>query len=99
MMYAALSDGSAGPVRMQLDDYHVLDGICTVPFSRWDSENELVVGKPEHLAPVRFGGFVNGNLDLWDMALFGIAQSETVQVDPQQRTLLNFAVSAMIHGG
>jgi acyl transferase domain-containing protein/acyl carrier protein len=96
-IFSALCNGSAGDVTMSLDDRVAFDGVCTVPFSRWDSDADFVTGKIPGSQIVRFGGFMP-DVDLWDMQAFAISFSEAIQLDPQQRLLMACASSALKQG-
>lgn len=59
------------------------DGVCPVPFSRWDVD-QAMEGAPQR----RFGAFLTASPYLFDPAAFGVAAQEAVLMDPQQRLLL-----------
>jgi len=99
VVYSALGDGSVGPIGICLDNVLAdRDGICAVPFTRWDAQNDYVVGKAAGLNQVQFGGFMH-DVELLDMLFFGISQNEVSLTDPQQRMLLTQAYNVFAHGG
>ena len=64
------------------------DGIRPVPPERWEAGE----------GPVARGGFLDG-VDLFDAAAFGISPREAVQMDPQQRLMLEVAWEALEDAG
>lgn len=76
-----------------------VDAISEVPADRWDVEryydaNPAARGRTYS----RWGGFIDG-VDRFDARLFGIAPREAVQLDPQQRVILEVAWEALEEGG
>jgi len=75
------------------------DGIGPVPQERWDAdafyaEDPKVAGKTNS----RSGGFIE-EIDRFDAGFFGISPREAVQMDPQQRMLLELAYEAFEDAG
>jgi acyl transferase domain-containing protein len=75
------------------------DGIGPVPEERWDAEafyaeDPKAAGKTNS----RFGGFIE-EIDRFDAGFFGISPREAVQMDPQQRILLELAYEAFEDAG
>ncbi|KAK3233921.1 hypothetical protein CYMTET_55810 [Cymbomonas tetramitiformis] len=96
---AALCRGSGGMIGQDMPDQLApVDGICAVPWERWDIEHDFVEGKPLGAQQVRFGGFMQ-DVDLCDMAGFGITGNEAVQTDPSQRMLLMSTIEALAAAG
>jgi acyl transferase domain-containing protein/acyl carrier protein len=76
-----------------------VDGITTVPPERWDADrlfdqDPAAAGK---LAS-RWGGFIGG-VDEFDAGYFGISPREAMEMDPQQRILLETAIDALDNAG
>ncbi|WP_026906950.1 type I polyketide synthase [Paucisalibacillus globulus] len=77
-----------------------VDGISTVPESRWDideyySENKKESGKMY----TKKGGFLNVPIDEFDAAFFNISPKEAQSLDPQQRLLLELTWEAFESAG
>ena len=75
------------------------DGIGPVPPERWDadaffSEDPKAPGKTTS----RTGGFIE-DIDRFDPQFWGISPREAVQIDPQQRILLELAYEALEDAG
>lgn len=74
------------------------DGMCTIteiPADRWDSAR---FWHPVHGTPGKTYTFAAGVLDEiydFDPAVFGLTQREAMQMDPQQRILLNLVWQAL----
>ncbi len=76
-----------------------VDAIQEVPRDRWDSDlyydpNPAVPGKMN----TRWGGFIDA-IDRFDAGFFGIAPQEAVEMDPQQRLVLEVAWRTLEHAG
>lgn len=56
------------------------------PYARWDADGAAAHGIP-HRPGSRFGGFLDG-VEGFDAGAFGIAPSEALLIDPQQRLML-----------
>ncbi len=87
------ADSPDGLWRALLDG---VDGITRVPKSRWDAE-ALLERSPD-LAPTGWGGFIEG-VDQFEPAVFGISPREAVQIDPQQRLILEGIWEALEDAG
>ena len=76
-----------------------VDAIREVPGSRWDLERFY---HPDLSVPgrmtTRWGGFVD-DVDKFDPQFFGISPREAVQMDPQQRVMLELAWEALEDAG
>jgi 3-oxoacyl-(acyl-carrier-protein) synthase len=92
-IYAALCNGSDGPIAMRLDNKRLIEGLGVVPFTRWDAEVSNLGADP-----IRFGGF-KMDIDHWDSTFFGFPQTEALQTDAQQRNLMSHTYTAMKHAG
>jgi len=76
-----------------------VDCIVEVPYSRWDMEEYYDPDVPTGLEMyVRHAGFTEG-VELFDAAQFGIVRAEAEAMDPQQRHLLETALSAFVDAG
>ncbi|HEV7602274.1 MAG TPA: amino acid adenylation domain-containing protein [Bradyrhizobium sp.] len=75
------------------------DLVSEVPVGRWGPGSVSVgaPGTPGHVSSLR-GGFV-GDVALFDAEFFGISPREAVEIDPQQRMLLEVAWSALEDAG
>jgi len=71
-------------------EFAAKDTCAVVPFLRWDVESS-VQGIP-HRPGSRFGRFLS-DIELFDAAAFGMAPSEAMVLDPQQRLMLEVRVS------
>jgi acyl transferase domain-containing protein/NAD(P)-dependent dehydrogenase (short-subunit alcohol dehydrogenase family) len=76
-----------------------IDGVVRVPAERWDAEalfdeDATAAGKISS----RWGGFIS-NVDRFDADFFGISPREAIEMDPQQRILLEVAFEALDHAG
>ncbi|MYV98408.1 type I polyketide synthase, partial [Streptomyces sp. SID3343] len=75
------------------------DAIGPFPAERWAGPvNGLRPDAPDDGNPIRSGGFLD-DAEGFDAAFFGIAPSEAVGMDPQQRILLEVAWEALEHAG
>lgn len=72
------------------------DGIVDVPSDRWDSRK--IADNEGVRIPTDKAGFIP-DLDRFDAALFGILPNEAVEMDPQQRMLLETAWHALEDAG
>jgi acyl transferase domain-containing protein/NADP-dependent 3-hydroxy acid dehydrogenase YdfG len=75
------------------------DAVVRVPTERWDAdalfdEDPTAAGKISS----RWGGFIS-NVGRFDADFFGISPREAVEMDPQQRILLEVAFDALDHAG
>jgi acyl transferase domain-containing protein/acyl carrier protein len=75
------------------------DAVVRVPTERWDAdalfdEDPTAAGKISS----RWGGFIS-NVDGFDADFFGISPREAIEMDPQQRILLEVAFEALDHAG
>ena len=75
------------------------NAIAPVPTARWDntkwhSDDPSARGRTTQAA----GGFLP-DIDRFDAAFFGIAPREAVQMDPQQRLVLEVSWHALEHAG
>src|SRR6202789_1976643 len=71
------------------------DAVVRVPTERWDAdalfdEDAMAAGKISS----RWGGFIS-NVDRFDADFFGISPREAIEMDPQQRILLEVAWEAL----
>jgi acyl transferase domain-containing protein/acyl carrier protein len=76
-----------------------VDAISEVPRDRWDA---AALFDPDTAAPgkvnTRWGGFLD-HVDQFDPQFFGISPREAVQMDPQQRLVLELAWEALEDAG
>jgi len=75
------------------------DGIGPIPPDRWDAEavyaeDPKIPGKTN----LRTGAFIE-DIDRFDAAFFGVSPREAVQMDPQQRILMELAYEAFADAG
>ncbi len=80
--------------------YHGVDAIQEVPKERWDIDayydsNPDAPGKMH----TRQGGFLSNGVDKFDAGFFGLAPREAVDMDPQQRILLEVSWEALERAG
>jgi len=80
--------------------YDGVDAITEVPGDRWeiDAYFDPAAGVPGKMNS-RWGGFLEGGVDLFDSKFFGISPREAVRIDPQQRLLLEVAWESLEHAG
>lgn len=73
------------------------DAVTEVPADRWNNA-DLFDADPDAPGKVasRWGGFVS-DIDRFDAAFFGISRREAVEMDPQQRMLLEVVWEALEH--
>ena len=76
-----------------------VDGVSLVPRERWNAD-ALFDADPEAAGRItsRWGGFI-ADADRFDAAFFGISPREAVEMDPQQRILLEVAYDALDNAG
>jgi acyl transferase domain-containing protein/NADP-dependent 3-hydroxy acid dehydrogenase YdfG/acyl carrier protein len=76
-----------------------VDAIREVPRDRWDIDRhyDADLGAPGKMN-TRWGGFLE-HVDGFDAAFFGISPREAVQMDPQQRLVLELAWEALEEAG
>ncbi|WBB80640.1 SDR family NAD(P)-dependent oxidoreductase [Micromonospora sp. WMMD882] len=76
-----------------------VDAVTEVPADRWDLDDYF---SPSPDAPgrmsTRWGGFLD-QVDQFDAGFFGLAPREVVQMDPQQRLVLELAWEALEDAG
>jgi acyl transferase domain-containing protein len=74
-------------------------GIGLVPADRWDAD-AFYDDDPKAAGKIcsRYGGFIE-NIDGFDTEFFGISPREAVQMDPQQRILMELAYEALEDAG
>ncbi|MFD9698049.1 SDR family NAD(P)-dependent oxidoreductase [Lentzea sp. NPDC059081] len=76
------------------------DPIADIPPDRW---NAAAYYEPEPVTPdrmmVRQGGFLEGPIDAFDAAFFGMTPREAASLDPQQRLLLEVTWEALENAG
>jgi acyl transferase domain-containing protein len=74
-------------------------GIDLIPKSRWDRDHSFDAD-PEKPGKIntRYGGFIEG-VDLFDNDFFHIPGDEAIQMDPQQRIMLELAYEAFADAG
>jgi len=75
------------------------DGVSAVPRERWDADAlfDSDVTAPGKISS-RWGGFVT-DADGFDADFFGISPREAIEMDPQQRILLEVAFDALENAG
>ncbi|MEF9387809.1 beta-ketoacyl synthase N-terminal-like domain-containing protein [Ralstonia solanacearum species complex bacterium KE056] len=83
--------------------WHLLEqgrhGIGPIPKARWDADALFDAnGKLPGKSNSRFGGFID-DVERFDAQFFGISPREAVQMDPQQRILLELFHEAMEDAG
>ncbi len=72
------------------------DAVAPIPTGRWD--HAAWVGTEPGRTAQTAGGFLS-DIDMFDNAFFGIAPREAVQMDPQQRLVLEVAWEALENAG
>ena len=79
--------------------HHGLDGVVDIPASRWNLEEFYdPTGEQPGKISVRQAALLNG-IEEFDPQFFGITPREAVQIDPQQRILLEVAWEALENAG
>lgn len=76
------------------------DAICPIPRDRWDIDayyhpDPNVPGKMN----IKEGGFLQEDVSAFDARFFGISSREAVELDPQQRYVLEVSWEALEYGG
>ena len=72
-----------------------------VPFSRWDVDAQVAADPtlPDRAKKcMLFGGFMS-ELELFDAGTFNISPAEAMEMDPQQRVVLEYALLALVDAG
>jgi acyl transferase domain-containing protein len=76
------------------------DAITKVPRDRWDAD---ALYSADHTVPgtsyVRSGGFLSGDVFMFDAEFFGISPKEALELDPEHRLLLELAWEALEDAG
>lgn len=80
------------------------DATSHIPWERWDADSPHVVSLHKaagsDMPAVRFGVFLPPELVMgFDAPAFGMSTPEAVQMDPQQRQLLEVFAEALLPGG
>ncbi len=77
-----------------------VDAIVDIPSDRWSLRRfyDPNPDKPGKMY-VRQGGFLQEKIDRFDAAFFGMTPREAMQLDPQQRVLLEVTWEALENGG
>ena len=79
--------------------HHGLDGVVDIPASRWNLEEFYdPTGEQPGKISVRQAALLN-DIEEFDPQFFGITPREAVQIDPQQRILLEVAWEALENAG
>ncbi|MCB5906943.1 type I polyketide synthase [Streptomyces pinistramenti] len=73
------------------------DAVVETPRERWAVDDWYGPGEPGRMA-TRWGGFLEGIAD-FDPLFFGISPAEAVQMDPQQRLVMELAWEALEDAG
>ncbi|MFI7103275.1 type I polyketide synthase [Streptomyces sp. NPDC050161] len=73
------------------------DAVVETPRERWAADDWYEPGEPGRMA-TRWGGFLEGIAD-FDPLFFGISPAEAVQMDPQQRLVMELAWEALEDAG
>ena len=76
-----------------------VDAIAQIPPDRWDADAHYHPD-PDHPGTIltRHGGFLDA-IDQFDAEFFGISPREALQIDPQQRILLEVCLETLEHAG
>ncbi len=74
------------------------DSVVEIPYTRWDvdayfDKDADAPGKRH----ARHGGFIDG-ADLFDLGMFALSAAEASTIDPQQRLILEVAITAFTMG-
>lgn len=75
-----------------------INAIEVVPKSRWDVDKYYSAERKPGTVSNKYGGFMK-NIDSFDPQFFGISPKETIEVDPQQRMLMEVVWEAIENGG
>ena len=71
-----------------------IDCITPIPTNRWESQTLQGLSQTADTQFAQVGGFVD-NIDRFDATFFGISPREAIEIDPQQRMLLELSWQCM----
>ena len=74
------------------------DAITEVPATRWKIDDYYAKEITKDKMNTRWGGFLK-EIDRFDASFFGISETETIQMDPQQRILLELSYELLEQAG